>query len=209
MAGITAAVAPLRHHAERASNLLWEKRLHVATRGVVPVDFPDAGHYATMNYSSIWRTLRALNPTPDDVFVDIGCGRGRVLCCAARMPVRKAIGIDLSSEFCADARRNAAALRGRHAPIEIHECLADEFDYSDCTVAYLFSPFGPETLAKVLAKIRTDRAGAPIRFAYTNAAYPEVFEAQDWLVRTERWPYGSPDVPEHVVDFYASIGTGS
>src|SRR5690348_1473529 len=158
-----------------------------------------------MNYSSILRVLDALKLAADDVIVDIGSGRGRVLCCAARRPVRKVLGVDLSAEFCDDARRNAAAMRRRRAPVEVYQALADEFDYSECTAAYLFSPFGPETLAKVLSKIRADRAGRSIRFAYANTAFVEVFDAQDWLKCYQRWSHGSSGGEEHAVAFYRSL----
>jgi hypothetical protein len=82
--------------------------------------------------------------------------------------------------------------------------LADDFDYGECTVAYLFSPFGPETLDRVLNKIRADRAGRTIRFAYANAAFADVFDAHDWLECDQRWPQDVRGGVEHTVAFYRS-----
>src|SRR4051794_27662217 len=80
----------------RLANLAWDRRLAISTRGVIPVAHEDSHHYATMNYRTIWPILDHLALGPSDVFVDVGCGKGRVLCCAAHYPVGKVIGVDLS-----------------------------------------------------------------------------------------------------------------
>jgi SAM-dependent methyltransferase len=189
--------------AQRLRNLAWERRLGIATRGCVGVDHPDASHYATMSYALIHRMLGALDLRRDDVFVDVGCGKGRVLCCAARSTVRKVEGVDLSAELCEQARGNARRARGQRSPIEVHQAFAEEFDYSECTVYFLFSPFGPDTMRKVLTKIRADRAGRPVRIAYANPAYPEPFVEQTWLDQYEVWDREQRH-EEHSIAFYRS-----
>jgi SAM-dependent methyltransferase len=187
----------------RIGNLLWERRLGIDTRGHVAVDHPDSSDYASIGYGLVDRVIRHMRLGPADVFVDVGSGKGRVLCMAARHPVRKVVGVDLSADFCATARSNAARMRGRRAKIEVHEGLADRFDYSDGTAYYLFSPFGPGTLTQVLGKIRADRAGAPVRMAYSNPAHQDVYDEQDWLERYDFWDAESRG-EEHSVAFYRS-----
>ncbi|HKT02770.1 MAG TPA: class I SAM-dependent methyltransferase [Rugosimonospora sp.] len=191
---------------DRLGNLWWETRLGIATRGVAPVDHPDAAHYATMAYSSIWPVLRHLALGRQDVFVDIGSGKGRVLCCAARLPVDRVIGVDLSPERTAEATENVRRLRGRHAPIEAVTALAQEYDYSDVTAVFLFDPFGADTLNAVLERIAKDRAGRPVRFAYANATLDSVFRAQTWLEPGEFWRRAETGL-EHDVAFYRSRDT--
>ena len=192
--GVVGAVNRLR-------NLAWERRLGISTRGVVTVEHPDAYHYASMGYAGIHRTLEALELVSEDVFVDIGCGKGRVLCCAARWPVAKVLGVDLSAEFCEEARENARRAKGLLAPVEVHTGLADEFDYAECSAYFLFSPFGAETMRNVLTKIHADRAGRPVRIAYVNPAHPEVFDEQTWLERYDFWDRTQRH-DEHSVAFY-------
>lgn len=194
-----------RQTIQRLSNLGWERWLNISTRGRVGVDYPDAGHYASMNYSLIHKVLRHLSLQPSDVFVDIGSGKGRVVCCAARFPIARVVGVDLSTEFCEQARVNSARSRGRRAPIVIHNMVAQEFDYSECTGYYLFSPFGPETLGEVLTKIRKDRAGRPVHIAYANPAYQSVFADHDWLDQYEFWDRETRG-EEHSVAFYRTRG---
>jgi cyclopropane fatty-acyl-phospholipid synthase-like methyltransferase len=190
-----------RRMAHRVNNLMWERRLSIDTRGWIKVHYPDAGHYATMNYALVQKVLRHLQLRSDDVFVDIGSGKGRILCCAARFPIAKVVGVDLSTEFCEEAKANAERSRGRRAPIEVHNMLADAYDYVDCSAYYMFSPFGPETIGKVLTKIRKDRDGKPIRVAYANPAYPEAFDEQPWLERYDFWDAAARG-EEHSVAFY-------
>ncbi|MFG2036672.1 SAM-dependent methyltransferase [Dactylosporangium sp. NPDC048998] len=203
MSGVTGALVAGKRQARRVNNLLWERRLGVVTRGVVAVDYPDASQYASIDYALIDQILRHLALQPSDVFVDVGCGKGRVLCCAARFRVRHVIGVDLSEEFCAQARANAERTRGRRSPVEVHQAFAQEYDYSDCTAFYMFSPFGPDTMEQVLTKIRKDRAGAPIRIAYSNPAFVEVFAGQDWLEQYDFWDRDARG-EEHSVAFYRS-----
>jgi cyclopropane fatty-acyl-phospholipid synthase-like methyltransferase len=193
---------PLR---ERITNLYWETRLGIATRGLVGNDNPDSLHYATVNYSTLWRILDHLALQPDDTFVDIGCGKGRILCCAARYRCNQVVGVDLSEQLCQIARANAARLHGRKTPVEVHHGYAQEFDYRDATACYLFHPFGATTLDLVLNKIRTDRDGRAVRIAFQNpdAAHAAVFAKHDWLQPYTRWEPTTHHT-QHVVTFHRS-----
>src|SRR5215472_13249531 len=75
--------------------------------------------YQTPDYLYLRRVRDILQPTTEDVVFDIGCGMGRVLCVMAQRNVRKCVGIELQPQLCEIARKNAAQLRGRKAPIEI------------------------------------------------------------------------------------------
>ncbi len=187
--------------APKLRNLLWERRLGISTHGTVPVDHPDSSNYSAMPYSTVRKVLRRLALEASDVFVDIGSGKGRVLCCAALYPVRAVIGVDLSEELNEQARLNARRAHGLRAPIEVHTAFADEFDYSECTVAFMFSPFGAETLRKVLSKIHSDRRDRPVRIAYANPAHLEACAEQEWLEQYDVW---DRDGHEHGVRFYRS-----
>jgi precorrin-6B methylase 2 len=184
----------------RLSNLWWERRLGISTRGIVPVEHPDSVHYSTISYANIFSILNHLALGPSDVFVDIGSGKGRVLCCAARYPVERVLGVDLSESLCEAARENARRLRGRRAPISVQASTADHFDYSTATVLFLFDPFGASTLAPLLEKIAGE-ARASVRIAYVNPTHDDVFQQQQWLEHYGRWDSAAPG-NEHSVSFY-------
>jgi SAM-dependent methyltransferase len=189
--------------ANRLNNLWWELWLGISTRGLVPIDHPDSVHYATMRYTTIRAVLHHLDLAPSDVFVDIGCGKGRVLCCAARHQVKQVIGVDLSKPLCQEARANAQRLRGRRSPIAVENVLAQDFNYAPATVLFLFDPFGAASLRRVLEKIARETRGHEVRVAYANPTHDEVFQAQPWLSRWEFWARAQTGL-EHDVAFYRS-----
>jgi predicted RNA methylase len=137
-------------------NMIWERRLNISTRGVTGSnpDEPEHIHYGTIAYSTIQTILRSLSLDPSDVFVDLGCGKGRALCCAARYNMVHAVGVEYSAELSREAEINAEKMHGRCSPITIQHMLAQDFDYSQGTVFYMFHPFGPNVLHQVLEKMK-------------------------------------------------------
>jgi SAM-dependent methyltransferase len=170
-----------RRLAVRLDDLCHELIYGISTRGIVNIDNPDSVYYAATPYSSIRKILRQLDLQPSETFVDIGCGKGRIVCCAARQPLARVIGIDISAALCAQARANAERLRGRRAPVTIHNGPAQTFDYSTADALFLFNPFGAETLGQVLAKIRNDISGRAVRLVYVVPAHKIVFSNHPWL----------------------------
>jgi SAM-dependent methyltransferase len=117
-------------------NMAWEYRLGISARGITEVPLPGSNRSMTLSYADIFAILNRLSLIPDDALIDIGCGKGRVVCCAARFPLREVIGIEHLPELCAAARRNADRMRDRKAPITIVQAHAEEFDYRQGSVLY-------------------------------------------------------------------------
>jgi len=149
----------------------------------------DNWRYSTIGYWHIRKILRVLRPGPEDVFYDIGCGMGRILCVAARQPLRKCVGVELQEPLCQTARRNAASLRRRKAPIDILCGDATTVDLSDGTIYFMFNPFGPDTLRDTLENIRGSLSQNPrrIKIVYYHAKYRAVIDDMDWLVKVHEF----------------------
>lgn len=111
------------------------------------------------------RTILAeLGISPRDTFIDFGAGKGRMLCLAARYPFRRVIGVELSAELCAVARRNVAANADRFACKEICIQTADAETYrvpDDVTVIYMNNPFTGDTFCRVVDNICASVARSP------------------------------------------------
>ncbi len=139
--------------------------------------------YATPDYWYLRKVIKVLKLRPEDVVYDIGAGKGRFLCMAARQQVRKCVGVELSDSLCAIARENASQLRGRRAPIEIVCEDACTASLSDGTVYFLFNPFGPDTMRVTLASIERSLSENPrdVVIVYYNPTHASVFEACAWL----------------------------
>jgi len=157
--------------------------------------YDDNHHYATIDYWNLRRVLRELRPGKVDVFYDIGCGMGRILCCAARRPLKKCVGIELFEPLCEIARENSRRLRGRKAPIEIRCADAAKADLSEGTVYWLFNPFGERTLMDTLRNIEDSIKRNPrkITIVYYNPTCEHVLTNAGWLqkVRESRAPGGN------------------
>jgi len=150
----------------------------------------DNFRYGTIGYRNIRKILRLLQPGPEDVFYDIGCGMGRVLCLFAREPIRKCVGIEILDPLCEIARKNAAQLRGRKAPIEIICNDVTQADLSAGTIYFMFNPFGPETLRETFESIRRSIVQTPrtVQIVYYHSKHKSAIEPLPWLVETHDFP---------------------
>jgi SAM-dependent methyltransferase len=143
----------------------------------------DSSQYEVPDYLYMRRIRKILQPGAEDVVFDVGCGMGRFLCVMARRKLRKCVGVELQPQLCEAARKNAAHLRGRKAPIEIVCADAATADLSDGTIYYMYNPFGADTMADVLANIRGTLSRNPrkITIVYYNARHEKLFERCEWL----------------------------
>jgi SAM-dependent methyltransferase len=151
----------------------------------------------TIDYLNLFRLAALLKPTRDDVFVDIGCGRGRVVCFFARRELKKVIGIELVEPLAEQARHNAARLRRRRSPIEIVNCDALKADFSSGTIYCFFNPFGEETLSGVLQSIHQTLLAVPrvVTVAYYHPKYLRPLREARWLYElTSRRMFGDYSV---------------
>lgn len=197
----------LARQLQRLQNYYWEARLGVTTRGFVTFDEADQYPYSMTSYPAIVSVLRRVQPTPNDVLVDLGCGMGRVLACAARLPMREVVGVEMSEALCAIAQRNARKLRKGKTPIRIICGKAQAFDFSHTTILYMYNPFGRETLQQVLRDLVSSWKGTArvIRICYVNPVHEDVFAQFDQLERFDRWEPGSRWGLEHPVSFWSTV----
>jgi SAM-dependent methyltransferase len=142
-------------------------------------------------YGRLARIFKLVKLNKDDVFIDLGCGKGRVVFCAAAGRVKQAIGIDVDEQLIAVARDNSRRARFSRAPVEfIHIDAVDFLCPDTATVFFLFNPFGEKTLAKVMENIKLSWQNNPrvIKIIYYAPACRKVLDQQDWLEFC--WPVG-------------------
>lgn len=110
----------------------------------------------------------------DDVLVDIGSGKGRVVVQAARhYRFGRVIGVELSPDLTAQARANVERSRRRlRCPdVELVTCDALAWEPpADLTIAYLFHPFPGEVFSQLVRRLAAfvDARGRPLRIVYVN-----------------------------------------
>jgi len=109
------------------------------------------------------------------VFIDLGCGKGRMLAAATQYGFRRIIGVEFSAELCVIAEKNMLAVRSRTgADIRVVNVDAADFQIpdGDCVI-YIYNPFDSPVLNRVADNIRACQTQAPRRIyvIYYNAVH--------------------------------------
>lgn len=189
----------------QVGHLLGERfhdaRLGIRTTGKV-VPFGNDGRpgfckpYAPTAYRSFWAVMHEVAVRPgEDVFVDYGAGKGRIVVLAAMYPFRRVLGVEISPELSATARVNVqrAARHLRCRDVEIVTGDAAEFGCpNEATVLHFFDPFAGTVLERVLEQVRESLKAAPrplkILYADPNEFVPLAARCS-WLRKLVEVPY--------------------
>ena len=188
----------------RIGDLLWERKLGVRPRGRAESPHHDAHAYGYLSYHTYFTILDRLLLQPSDVVVDLGCGKGRIVCCAACYDIREAIGVEIDPQLARSAKNNVSQLRLRRAPARITTESAIDFDFDATTVVVMFHPFGIKTLEGVLQRIDESCRRIPrrLRIVYANPLFDHVLAAQDSFTRYDAWLPKTWDRLKFPVYFY-------
>jgi len=177
---------------EREINRSLEDVLGARFEATVGVDFdgilenrdigtgPQSQRYQATIGEAFRTLLETIRPTADDVFVDVGSGKGKMLYYAAQLGFERCIGIELSSALIPLAESNLRRL-GLSASVELLQRDASRLspaDISAGTVFYLYNPFSEEILSKFLESVANAQAlrRRPITVVYCNARHPNPFK---------------------------------
>lgn len=159
------------------AHVRFEWMLGLDTAGRIRLDDLGVAGAGRENYSPVsWAALRRALPRglgPGDVLLDLGAGKGRMLFMAARHPVRRVIGVEISPELAAVARANlrAAAPRLRCRRVEV--VMADAATHpvpDDVTVVHMFNPFSGPVMTAAIDRVleSIDRSPRSVRLVYSN-----------------------------------------
>ena len=158
---ISKILRPASRKVRRFLDALIERRLGIETSKVVTlrelgISASNRVDYEPSSWLALRRVLSQRDVTAQDVFIDFGCGKGRILVQAAKYPFRKIIGVELSTELIAIARRNLErvlpALLCRNIELVNKDVLHYEIP-DEVTIAYFYNPFEGEIFAAVVDKL--------------------------------------------------------
>lgn len=119
----------------------------------------------------------------DYVFIDIGCGKGRVLMLASDLPFRRVVGVELHPALVSIARNNLIKWKASAHPcdhIEVLHADALEFTFPESpTLLYAFNPFDRHLTQLLLDRIQAVSLtrSAPIDVIYMNPEQADLFAA--------------------------------
>jgi SAM-dependent methyltransferase len=130
----------------------------------------------------------------DFSFVDLGCGKGRVLLVAAEYPFKRVIGVEISAALSEIARKNADRDQSRSrqcAAIDVQNTDATTFDFPETNLLiHLYHPFEPTLTSAVLSHLERSIKARPrkvivayLLYAAAVESVEEVFSRFPWLER--------------------------
>lgn len=93
-------------------------------------------------------------------FVDLGCGKGRTLLVASMLGFQSVIGIDFAKELVAIAQANIRKMGIANATVVDGDVTEFEFPKTNLVV-YLYNPFAPEVMTRVIAALERHARNPP------------------------------------------------
>lgn len=147
----------------------------------------------------------------DYTFIDLGCGKGRALLLASRLPFREVIGIELNPELASIAQHNAErwqSLGQAHSRIRV--------DVGDATepplpagpaLLFLYNAFGEPMVRRLADNITSSKPPEAVDVLYQNAYHADEFTREKRF--SELWraeiPLSAEDVAADPVASYHDI----
>ncbi|MGI9184080.1 MAG: class I SAM-dependent methyltransferase [Solirubrobacteraceae bacterium] len=168
----------LRSVRRKIVHQLFERRLGLDTEGelsreALGIENEEYGYYVPSSWLALPLALRWRPPTPQDVLLDVGSGKGRVALQASRYPFRRIVGLELVPELTKAARDNVRRSHDRLKCKDVTFITGDIRDFtipSDVTMTYCCDPFRGTTFAIFLKRLRqlADTRGSPVLLIYSH-----------------------------------------
>lgn len=162
------------------SNVISAKRIRSAHN----LEVTSNVGYVGSQPSVIRRTLDIVPNLGGSVFIDIGCGKGRVCVVATEYAFSRIIGVEFGAALAAVAQRNAEVIRKRfpeRTAIDIQvgdgTCFTPPDDNAPMVI-FLYNPFGEMLIEALLKHLETiiRRQERKIFVAYYNPVHFAVFD---------------------------------
>lgn len=150
------------------------------------IDTSHATIYMPISYVLLNTLLKQLPTKPVKHFLDIGCGKGRILCVAAHNGINKVSGVDISKDLCADATANLELTKVQFPLLEYAIFTKDAMNFeiaADVDCIFLFNPFDVVVMGAVVYNIMESAQENPrdITVIYANPLYQDLFEEEGFV----------------------------
>jgi 16S rRNA G966 N2-methylase RsmD len=147
------------------------------------IDISHATIYMPVSYDVIEQFFEEIKLETFNHFLDIGCGKARVICVAASLGVKKISGIELSKDLYISAKENIAFTKKKYpsADFKIYNNDAFYFDIDDdVDCIFMFNPFDDTIMSGVMENIETSIENNPrvMTIIYINPLEKQVL--QEW-----------------------------
>jgi SAM-dependent methyltransferase len=154
---------------------------------------PHAKRYHASNFFPVVRALRFVRRRyPTEIFIDLGCGAGRVLVLASCTGFRTLIGVDIDPGLLECGSSNFDSFRRRFgvkSEVQLENVSAARYEIpcADSTI-FLFNPFDPVVMEQFLERNRACLNAVQVTFVCINPRVGEVLEKFGFQAVHE-WPH--------------------
>jgi hypothetical protein len=139
---------------------------------------PDMVFYQQTPARVIFEMAERVRLTPNDVFLDIGSGLGQVAILINSLTGAKTRGIEYEPAYCDYA--TACASKLNLANVRFINTTAQNGDYAEGSVFFMYTPFEGTMLQEVLNILKKESLNRPIRIFTYGPCSPHVAR-QSWL----------------------------
>ena len=179
---------------DRELGVSTEKTERIYRLRTVCKRFMDANHYRASDSFLAKRLIAELPIRPNAFcFVDIGCGKGRILISAAQAGFARIIGVEQSPDLIGICQRNLE-LYARHFTSKATEVLcldASEFSFPpENLVVYMYNPVRGRTMRAIIGNLRVSWTSSPreIFILYVSPTCERMFDGEPWLEKLRSGP---------------------
>lgn len=165
---------------------IMDKELKIQTAG--RDDYKEDEHhhpYEPTPYTVLERLAESEYITKDNIFVDYGCGKGRVDFYLSSEIGCQTIGVDFDGRMIKKALENGNSFVGKRKPKFLH-ISAENYEIADADSFYFFNPFPIEILHSVLGRILESYYENPrtmtLFFYYPDEEYVAYLMTKDELM---------------------------
>jgi SAM-dependent methyltransferase len=173
----------------------FDHRYGVDTGGVIPqadldVDTPNWVHGSAYVATSPIDFGQVLAPfaldLPKTSFIDLGCGKGRVLLMASALPFARVVGVEYSETLAAIARSNLERYRGPRSAAATDVVIGDASAYSypeGDLVVFMYHPFNEVIMQRVIEALEEALREAPRKLLvlYFKPVHGDLWQAVDFV----------------------------
>ena len=160
----------------------WRLDLMYARRflgGDAPTRFAHVGARAVhhTSYEILGLVFAAASPQSDDVLVDVGCGKGRVIVYwLHKRHCRRIVGLEIDPDIAVRAARQFR--RFPNVQIVAGDAIANLPD--DGTFFYMYNPFDEAKVIELERRLAAFPPQHPIRVVYYNPNFRNAFPMDRW-----------------------------
>jgi predicted RNA methylase len=209
------AVAAVQYRGRLFSEWRFDRRLQIDTRGVVSekdtvattTGHRDGTRYEATRPRDFERLAKSLPldaPPAAYTFIDLGCGKGRVLVLAADHGFGRIVGVEIDDLLVDAARANLLSVQARRGGVlgNVEVVAADAATYTlplEPLVIYMYNPFGEQTVRDVAENVQRswEQCPRPLLVVYYNPVHQHLLDAVPALRRVpsgaEFWSFFRAD----------------